>query len=318
MALARIKPSLLVCMVALFSAIPILAQVLSNPTTGFATEDGFVSLYFGFTYHAPKGLVPNGTELEAHLRQRNALGTTMSMVLFSAFEPPSAGNDRQGVSILAQNAAPLLNVHSGQDYLNAVTPKLISQGWKVIRNPEEYKRGPYDFYRADFARGSTMEAMFCALAGGHVLAFTAVAHSPTELFRLFQSIDDVSFTGASPPTTTSGMEINRRGLEVLSDTMGVDLGPYIFDLQKKIRLYWYGLIPAEARAPERKQGKVSVEFSVTKAGYLIDVKQIDSTGSVALDRAAKASITESSPFRPLPPEFKGDTLHLRFHFAYNQ
>jgi len=36
-----------------------------------------------------------------------------------------------------------------------------------------------------------------------------------------------------------------------------------------------------------------------------------------MDRAAWGGITASSPFDPLPKEFKGDYLKLRMHFMYN-
>ena len=41
------------------------------------------------------------------------------------------------------------------------------------------------------------------------------------------------------------------------------------------------------------------------------------SGDVALDRAAWGGITASAPFAPLPSEFHGPYLALRFHFYYN-
>jgi len=41
------------------------------------------------------------------------------------------------------------------------------------------------------------------------------------------------------------------------------------------------------------------------------------SGDVALDRAAMASITASTPFPPLPKEFPGKLLGLRFYYFYN-
>jgi outer membrane biosynthesis protein TonB len=43
----------------------------------------------------------------------------------------------------------------------------------------------------------------------------------------------------------------------------------------------------------------------------------ESSGDVALDRAAWGGITASNPFPPLPDEFGGSYLALRFHFYYN-
>jgi hypothetical protein len=41
------------------------------------------------------------------------------------------------------------------------------------------------------------------------------------------------------------------------------------------------------------------------------------SGDVSLDRAAWGGITASNPFAPLPGEFHGPYLALRFHFYYN-
>jgi outer membrane biosynthesis protein TonB len=41
------------------------------------------------------------------------------------------------------------------------------------------------------------------------------------------------------------------------------------------------------------------------------------SGDVALDRGAWGGITSSSPFPPLPGEFGGQYLGLRFTFFYN-
>jgi outer membrane biosynthesis protein TonB len=42
-----------------------------------------------------------------------------------------------------------------------------------------------------------------------------------------------------------------------------------------------------------------------------------SSGDVSLDRAAWGGITNSNPFPPLPAEFRGQYLALRFRFYYN-
>ena len=41
------------------------------------------------------------------------------------------------------------------------------------------------------------------------------------------------------------------------------------------------------------------------------------SGNIALDRAAWGGIVASVPFAPLPEEFRGPYLALRFHFDYN-
>ena len=80
---------------------------------------------------------------------------------------------------------------------------------------------------------------------------------------------------------------------------------------------WHNLIPEEARAPQLKSGKVSIEFVILSDGHVTGMKIVDGSGSVSMDRAAWGGITASSPFTPLPAEYKGPNLALRFHFYYN-
>jgi TonB family protein len=106
-------------------------------------------------------------------------------------------------------------------------------------------------------------------------------------------------------------------LDILSDTRGVDFGPYLTRVLHLVRNNWYNLIPEVARAPLMKRGKVSVEFAITKEGEVAGMRLSETSGDVALDRAAWGGITASNPFPPLPGEFHGSYLALRFHFYYN-
>jgi len=103
-------------------------------------------------------------------------------------------------------------------------------------------------------------------------------------------------------------------MDILSDTMGVDFGPYLQRVLHAVRENWYTLIPEVARAPLMKRGKVSIEFAILKNGQVAGLRIIGPSGDIALDRAAYGGITASNPFQPLPGEFKGEYLALRFHF----
>jgi TonB family protein len=106
-------------------------------------------------------------------------------------------------------------------------------------------------------------------------------------------------------------------MEVLSDTMGVDFGPYLARVLHDVRENWYRIIPESARAPLMKKGKVSIEFAILKNGQVAGLQIVGTSGDVALDRAAYGGITASKPFPPLPTEFGGQYLALRFRFYYN-
>jgi len=106
-------------------------------------------------------------------------------------------------------------------------------------------------------------------------------------------------------------------LEVLSDTQGVDFGPYLSRVLQAVRMNWYAIIPESARPPLLKRGKVSIQFAILADGRVAGLQYTGSSGDVSLDRAAWGGITASDPFAPLPKEFHGPYLALRFHFYYN-
>src|SRR4051812_10263618 len=106
-------------------------------------------------------------------------------------------------------------------------------------------------------------------------------------------------------------------LDILSDTQGVDFGPYLERVLHTVRLNWYNLIPEIARPPLMKKGKVSIEFAIQSNGQIAGMRLAGQSGDISLDRAAWGGITASNPFPPLPSEFHGSYLALRFHFYYN-
>jgi len=103
-------------------------------------------------------------------------------------------------------------------------------------------------------------------------------------------------------------------LEILSDTQGVDFGPYLQRILEDVRENWYRLIPESA---EMKKGKLAIEFAITKDGKVADMRLVATSNDTALDRAAWGGITASDPFPPLPRDFTGQYLALRFRFFYN-
>src|SRR5208337_2516682 len=94
-------------------------------------------------------------------------------------------------------------------------------------------------------------------------------------------------------------------LEVLSDTQGVDFGPYLSRVLQAVKMNWYNIIPEEARAPLMKRGKLAIEFVILPDGKIAGMTLRSPSGDVSLDRAAWGGITASNPFAPLPGEFHG-------------
>jgi len=125
---------------------------------------------------------------------------------------------------------------------------------------------------------------------------------------------------STPPTVDYGLGIGAHGhqlgaLDVLSDTQGVDFGPYFERILADVRDNWYRVIPESVQ--KGKKGKLAIEFAITKDGKLADIRLVATSGDVALDRAAWGGITASNPFPRLPSDFTGAYIALRFRFYYN-
>ena len=104
------------------------------------------------------------------------------------------------------------------------------------------------------------------------------------------------------------------GVEILSDTHGVDFGTYLENVKQGVKKNWVSLIKETDRM---KKGRLAIMFAITKDGTVAGMKIVRSSGDVALDRAAWGGITASNPFPPLPSDFEGRYLALRFGFLYN-
>jgi TonB family protein len=163
--------------------------------------------------------------------------------------------------------------------------------------------------RAQFSRGKYVDALESA---EQALKLDPNNREASELKRAATPRPTaVTAQGAGAGARTAG------NLEVLSDTQGVDLGPYLSRILQAVRMNWYKLIPEAARPPLFERGKVSIEFAILPDGKVAGMRIIGPSGDVALDRAAWGGITASNPFAPLPSEFHGPYLALRFHFYYN-
>lgn len=140
-----------------------------------------------------------------------------------------------------------------------------------------------------------------------------------------QSLQDAArgrSTGSIPGPGLSREQLNNlnpnfstSGPIILSDTRGVDFGPYLAQILMIVRQNWYAVIPESARLGER--GRVAIVFEILKDGTVPQLRLVGTSGKIPLDRAAIAGIRASIPFPPLPREFTGNHLVLQFNFFYN-
>jgi outer membrane biosynthesis protein TonB len=121
--------------------------------------------------------------------------------------------------------------------------------------------------------------------------------------------------GAGLPSEHPG---NDGAVDILSDTMGVDFGPYIQRVIYDTKKAWYPIIPEAAQPPLLKQGRVQIRFKIMPDGSVGpgSMHLEGASGDVSLDKAAWAAINYAG-YPPLPKNFKGPYLELRFIFLYN-
>jgi TonB family protein len=102
---------------------------------------------------------------------------------------------------------------------------------------------------------------------------------------------------------------------ILSDTRGVDFGPWLRLIYFRVRDNWYAVIPELIRSGT--QAKVVVIFDVRNNGRIENVQIARSSGLSPYDRAAISSLKLSEPFPNFPGSFSGDRITLQFSYFYN-
>ena len=88
-----------------------------------------------------------------------------------------------------------------------------------------------------------------------------------------------------------------------------DFGPYMRELQRRIKLNW--------DPPKGNESKtVVLLFKIAKDGRLLSCRVHRSSGLPSADQAALKAVELTAPFRPLPGDFKGQNIDIQFTFDY--
>ena len=89
-----------------------------------------------------------------------------------------------------------------------------------------------------------------------------------------------------------------------------DFGPYMRELQRRIKMNWD---PPKGNESKR----VVLLFKIAKDGRLLSCSVFKSSGLPGADKAAINAVQATAPFRPLPAEFRGQSIDIQFTFDYN-
>ena len=103
---------------------------------------------------------------------------------------------------------------------------------------------------------------------------------------------------------------NPKGAPGIDAIKEPDFGPYMRELQRRIKMNWD---PPKGNESKR----VVLLFSISKDGRLLSIKVHKSSGLTAADNAAMSAVKLTAPFKPLPAEFKGQSVDIQFTFDYN-
>ena len=98
-----------------------------------------------------------------------------------------------------------------------------------------------------------------------------------------------SFSNSRPNFSTEGPII-------LSDTLGVDFGPYLSRIIFIVRRNWYSVIPESARLGEK--GRVGIVFEILKDGSVPQLRLVASSGPIRSTARPWQAFASRSPSHP--------------------
>lgn len=131
----------------------------------------------------------------------------------------------------------------------------------------------------------------------------------------------VAIGGGGPIPGTRGAPGGRgqafAGIEILTPTEGVDFNDYLARVYVTVKRNWFAVMPVSVELGDK--GVVSLQFKIMKNGSVPDgdPQRVFGSGKEPLDQAAVSSIRASNPFEPLPPQFSGPYIELRYTYYYN-
>jgi hypothetical protein len=101
------------------------------------------------------------------------------------------------------------------------------------------------------------------------------------------------------------------GADILSDTQGVDFGPYMRQALGMIRKLW---ISSLSELPNQPQTEAIIRFTIGQDGTISAMQLDQGARLIEVDRAAWGSIVGVERFPSLPAGFNGPNLILRISF----
>lgn len=130
------------------------------------------------------------------------------------------------------------------------------------------------------------------------------------VFTLDPLVEDVVEKTVEGTILTGGLTRWRpfEGVPVLSSQRDVDFGPYMADLQRKVKREW--IPPAIS-----KGGRAQCQFKILSDGRIEQLRLLDGSISEGLSEAALKAVRKAAPFRQLPDGAPPD-VDIQFTFDF--
>ncbi|WP_040655704.1 energy transducer TonB [Rubidibacter lacunae] len=87
----------------------------------------------------------------------------------------------------------------------------------------------------------------------------------------------------------------------------IDLGPYLSELQRRVRRNWQPSSP-------RRDRQTLIQFQIARNGQIRNLRVVQTSGSPIVDRETLEAIERAAPFPPLPSGFHQEALNVNFSF----
>ena len=104
------------------------------------------------------------------------------------------------------------------------------------------------------------------------------------------------------------------GVDLLSDTNGADLGPYVRILITDLKKHWLPLATEAANQTPLRQEETLLRFTIATDGQISAMQLENSAQDTVFDKAAWKAATLITPI-PLPAGMKGSSLTVLVHFT---
>jgi hypothetical protein len=137
-------------------------------------------------------------------------------------------------------------------------------------------------------------------------------------FLSFALLAPCLMTSAYAQTTTPAIPPQssdlKLGVDLLSDTNGADLGPYMRTLIADLKKHWLPPAAEFTNQTPSKQEETLLRFTIAPDGQISAMRLESLARDTAFEKAAWKAATTITPI-PLPAGMKGSSLTVLVHFT---